>query len=200
MTRLADGDWLVGFERDHRIWRYAGADASGSLPEGPAAPFAAPLEIRDLPENNGIEAMAELADGRLLMLAEGEEDAPGDGVGWLGKPGAWSQVAIRRSDGFRPTALAALPSGGALLLERYFTKAKGPGARISYLPASSLTGSGRLEPILLAEWRLPLTVDNFECLAVAPDPAGGFYLFVLSDDNQNPLQRTLLLQFHWAGA
>jgi hypothetical protein len=34
---------------------------------------------------------------------------------------------------------------------------------------------------------------------VAPDPGGGLYLFILSDDNQNPLQRTLLLQFHWAG-
>lgn len=200
MTRLADGRWLVGFERDHRIWSYPGADAAVSLPEGPATSFGAPAEIRDLPENNGIEAMAELPGGRLLMLAEGEEDAPGDGKGWIGKPGAWSPVTIRRSDGFRPTALAALPSGGVLLLERYFTKANGPGARISYLPAASLAGNARLEPTLLAEWHLPLTVDNFECLAVTPAPEGGFYIFVMSDDNQNPLQRTLLLQFHWAGA
>jgi hypothetical protein len=199
MTRLADGHWLVGFERDHRIWSYSDADPTAALPEGPAARFAAPAGLRDLPENNGIEAMAELKDGRVLMLAEGEENAPGDGIGWLGGPGAWTPVMIRRSDGFRPTALATLPSGGVLLLERYFTETSGPGARISYLPASSLASGGRLEPTLLAEWRLPVTVDNFECLAVAPDAGGGLYLFILSDDNQNPLQRTLLLQFHWAG-
>lgn len=199
MARLADGHWLVGFERDHRIWSYRGADPAAALPEGPATPFAAPAGIHDLPENNGIEAMAELEDGRLLMLAEGEENAPGDGIGWLGQPGAWSQIAIRRSDGFRPTALARLPSGDLLLLERYFTRSQGPGARISLLPAAQLVPGARLEPTLLAQWRLPMTVDNFECIAVEPAPAGGVYLFILSDDNQNPLQRTLLVQFHWAG-
>jgi hypothetical protein len=199
MTRLADGHWLVGFERDHRIWSYPDADPSAALPEGPATPFAAPAGLRDLPENNGIEAMAELGDGRVLMLMEGEENAPGDGIGWLGQPGAWSQITIRRSDGFRPTALARLPSGDLLLLERYFTQSQGPGARILLLPAAQLVPGARLEPTLLAQWRLPMTVDNFECIAVEPAPAGGVYLFLLSDDNQNPLQRTLLLQFHWAG-
>lgn len=199
MTRLADGHWLVGFERNHRIWSYPGADASAALPEGPAAPFAAPEGLRDLPENNGIEAMAELGDGRVLMLSEGEENAPGDGIGWLGRPGLWSRITIRRSDGFRPTALARLPSGDLLLLERYFTQSQGPGARVSLLPTSQLVRGTRLEPTLLAQWRLPMTVDNFECIAAEPAPAGGVYLFLLSDDNQNPLQRTLLLQFHWAG-
>jgi len=199
MTRLADGHWLVGFERDHRIWSYPGADPSAALPEAPATPFAAPEDLRDLPENNGIEAMAELGDGRVLMLAEGEENAPGDGIGWLGRPGAWSQIAIRRSDGYRPTALARLPSGNLVLLERYFTPSQGPGVRISLLPAAQLVPGARLEPALLAQWRLPMTVDNFECIAAEPALEGGVYLFILSDDNQNPLQRTLLLQLHWAG-
>ena len=199
MTQLADGHWLVGFERDHRIWSYSDADPAAALPEGPAAPFAAPAGLRDLPENNGIEAMAELKDGRVLMLAEGEENAPGDGIGWLGRPGHWGPITIRRNDGFRPTALARLSSGDLLLLERYFTQSRGPGVRISLLPAAQLVPGARLEPTLLAQWRLPMTVDNFECIAADPAPGGGVYLFLLSDDNQNPLQRTLLLQFHWAG-
>jgi len=199
MTHLSDGRWVVGFERDHRLWSYQGSDQKAALPNGPASVIDAPDSLSDLPENNGIEAMAELTDGRILMLSEGEENAPGDGIGWLGEPGAWSKVTIQRSEGFRPTALAQLPSGDLLLLERYFTRAKGPGVRISYLAASSLIPGARLEPLLLAEWRLPMTVDNFECLAVEPAPEGGVYLFLLSDDNQNPLQRTLLLQLHWAG-
>ena len=200
MTHLADGRWVVGFERRHRLWSYPGSDQDATLPNGPASAIEAPDSLADLPENNGIEAMAELADGRILMLAEGEENAPGDGIGWLGRPGAWNKVTIQRKDGFRPTALAELPSGDLLLLERYFTQSKGPGVRISYLAASRLVPGARLQPTLLAEWRLPLTVDNFECLAVEPAPGGGIYLFLLSDDNQNPLQRTLLLQFHWAGS
>ena len=52
-----------------------------------------------------------------------------------------------------------------------------------------------LNSITLAELSLPLSVDNFEALAVRPDGAGGWHLFLLSDDNFNPLQRTLLLQF-----
>ncbi len=199
MTHLADGRWVVGFERHHRLWSYAGTDQDAALPEGPASPIDGPATLPNLPENNGIEALAELADGRILMLAEGQENAPGDGVGWLGKPGAWDLVTIPHSQGFRPTALARLPSGDLLLLERYFTKAKGPAVRISFIAAASLQPGARLQPALLAEWRLPMTVDNFECLAVEPDAEGGLYLFILSDDNQNPLQRTLLMQFHWAG-
>jgi hypothetical protein len=199
MTHLQDGRWVVGFERDHRLWSYQGSDQDAALPAGPASAVDGPAGLVDLPENNGIEALAELEDGRILMLAEGKENAPGDGIGWLGKPGAWSKITIQRSDGFRPTSLARLPSGDLLLLERYFTESRGPGVRISYLPASALVPGARLEPKLLAGWRLPLTVDNFECLAVEPAADGGLYLFLLSDDNQNPLQRTLLLQFHWMG-
>lgn len=199
MTHLADGRWVVGFERHHRLWSYAGDDQDAALPEGPASPVDGPATLVNLPENNGIEALAELADGRILMLAEGQENAPSDGVGWLGKPGAWDLVTIPHGQGFRPTALARLPSGDLLLLERYFTRSKGPAVRISFIAAASLEPGARLQPALLAEWRLPMTVDNFECLTVEPDAKGGFYLFILSDDNQNPLQRTLLMQFHWAG-
>jgi hypothetical protein len=42
---------------------------------------------------------------------------------------------------------------------------------------------------------LPLSVDNFECIAVRPAP-GGRYIYLMSDNNQNPQQRTLLLQFY----
>lgn len=199
MTHLADGRWLVGFERHHRLWSYRGSDRDAGLPEGPASVVDGPKGLVDLPENNGIEAMAELGDGRILMLAEGEEDAPGDGVGWVGKPGAWDKVTIARSDGFRPTSLARLPSGDLLLLERYYTRSRGPGVRISYLPGTSITAGARLQPVKLAEWRLPMTVDNFECLTAEAAPDGGLYVFLLSDDNQNPVQRTLLLQFHWNG-
>jgi hypothetical protein len=45
----------------------------------------------------------------------------------------------------------------------------------------------------------PLTIDNFEGLAVVRDPSGGVLVYLLSDDNYSPLQRTLLLRFRLAG-
>ena len=51
----------------------------------------------------------------------------------------------------------------------------------------------------LARLAPPYTVDNFEGLAVFPDKRGGTIIYILSDDNFNPLQRTLLLQFRLPG-
>lgn len=43
----------------------------------------------------------------------------------------------------------------------------------------------------------PMTVDNFEGVAVVARPDGGWRLYLLSDDNFQPAQRTLLLAFDW---
>jgi hypothetical protein len=44
----------------------------------------------------------------------------------------------------------------------------------------------------------PLTRDNMEGLAVTQE-AGRTILWISSDDNLIPLQRTLLLKFEWRG-
>jgi hypothetical protein len=40
----------------------------------------------------------------------------------------------------------------------------------------------------------PASVDNMEGLAVRED-AGGTIIYLISDDNFNPIQRTLLMKF-----
>jgi len=40
-----------------------------------------------------------------------------------------------------------------------------------------------------------LAVDNFEGIAVRQDSNGDTLVYIVSDDNYSPLQRTLLLQF-----
>lgn len=42
---------------------------------------------------------------------------------------------------------------------------------------------------------MPLVIDNFEGLAVRELPRGGLLLYLISDDNFNFFQQTLLLQF-----
>jgi hypothetical protein len=43
----------------------------------------------------------------------------------------------------------------------------------------------------------PLTVDNFEGVAAVSRSDGGVRFYLLSDDNGDASQRTLLLAFDW---
>lgn len=191
VERDADGGLLVAFERDHRIWRYP-----GPLPEGRAAPVAAPQALSEQPYNGGIEAMALLAPGRLLLLSEGALNAAGDRRGWIGAGTAWDELSLATAGQFKPTGLSRLPgSSDTLLLERRFSWIGGLGVRLSLLPGADIQAGARLCPRLLAELLPPLTLDNFEAIAAAP-AAGGTLIYLVSDDNlMRPLQRTLLLQF-----
>jgi hypothetical protein len=56
-------------------------------------------------------------------------------------------------------------------------------------PGATLVG----EELLRLQY--PLDVDNFEAVAVEEDPIKGIIIYIVSDDNYNALQRTLLLQF-----
>lgn len=181
-----DGHLLVSFERRHRIWRYA-AEAGGR-----ALPVAAPEAITSLPENAGIEGMVAEDGGALLLIAEGGADRTRGSRGWIGKGEAWREIFVERSDGFGPTAIARSDGGDLLLLERRYTEADGPAARISLLRAPF---EGRVAGFTLATLRLPLSVDNFEALAARRAPDGATDIYLLSDDNQSDTQRTLLLQF-----
>ncbi|MBL6952943.1 MAG: esterase-like activity of phytase family protein [Alphaproteobacteria bacterium] len=199
VERLDDGSYLVSFEVRHRVLRYANLLGQPSL-------FAIPPGIAEAPRNGGLEAMAPLPDGRVLVLSEkfrthkNGSDRNGDYIGWLLAANGQSlgQVYWPGAGLFRPTDLAALPNGDVLLLQRRFTLVGGGAARLSRIPAARIKAGGRLIGEELAQLALPLSVDNFEGLAIDRDPGGGWLIYLLSDDNFNPLQRTLLLQFHLA--
>lgn len=180
---------FVGFEQQHRIWLY---EEGGSVTAIPI-----PTAGRMLPPNEGIEGIARLADGNLLLVAEGGGDAQ-RGPAWIGTgsaAGDWAPITLLRSEGYVPTGLATLPNGDVLLLERFFTEATGPAARISLLRSVEIRPGAEIRPREIARIEPPLTVDNFEGIAVAPAEDGGTLVFLLSDDNFNPWQRTLLLVF-----
>lgn len=187
LVRAPDGGWLVSYEQHHRIWRYAPSLASRPRP------VAVPPELRGAPANGGLEAIAALADGRLVLLCEGFR-GPGDTLrGWIGRPGAYEPFAYVRSDGFVPTDLALLPGGDLLVLERRFTLLTGVSTRIRRVSAAALRGGARVEAREIFRVRPPLAVDNFEGLAVERR-GGATYLYLVADDNFSALQRTLLYQ------
>ena len=193
LTRTPDGSYVVSFERQHRLWRYAGPEPLTA----PAQRVAGPRAIFALPNNGGFEAISALHDGRLLLIAESRRDRSGDFVAWLLRSDRSAAGLTYAATGeFRPTDAAALPNGDVLVLERRFTGLIGGfAARVALLRAADLQAGARVEAEQIALIERPLTLDNFEGLAVSR-AAGGTLVWLLTDDNFNTLlQRTLLLQF-----
>jgi hypothetical protein len=192
LARLPDGTWLVGFERWHRIRAYPRIDGAGSYVQAPPG-----LEYAG--GNGGLESLAVLPGGRWLAITEAMSvpDRPGLRRAWLGGPAQWMPVAYRPAEDFDPADAAPLPDGGALVLERSFSLFGGFGGRLVRIPAETLRAAGP-ETVLEGEEILrlaaPLPVDNFE--GVSAVRIGDRTLVALvSDDNQNLLQKTLLLLF-----
>jgi len=180
---------FVAFERNHRLWRYPIIiDAD----EVPAQAVETPPDIGALPGNAGIEGLLVDEQGGMVLLAE-SGDQNGAGRGWVKNGQEWQSFSIERSDGFEPTDIAAFGDSSLVLLERRYNEKDGPAARISLLP-HTFDGSP-VAGYTLAVLRLPLSVDNFEAIATRAAPGGGRFIYLLSDNNQNPQQRTLLLQF-----
>ena len=191
LERLPDGGYLVAFEQVHRVARYAGPRPWLSRAE----PQTAPAEMSRQPSNGGVETMARLADGRLVLVSETDERAPGTLKAWIGAGGTWREAGYRRRGDYRPVDAKALANGDLLVLERAFTLLGGFSSRLVRVPAAEFRPGATFEGRDVAEIASPLVAENFEGLAVEPAGRDGTFVFLLSDDNRVALQRTLLLQF-----
>ena len=198
--------FLVSFERHHRIVLYATGDNGAAGPQrAPGAtpfddaprPFPFPPEIGATRRNKGMEAVALLADGRLMTFAEDLRTIDDDIIGWIGHPdvGDWRHLILPADEDFLPTGAALLPSGDVVLLVRSYRKEVGTRIRLLLLEAASFLPGGRLRPIELMRIEPPATIDNMEAVAVGSGPRGETLIYLLSDDNYNDDQRTLLMQF-----
>lgn len=187
-----DGSFIVSFEQIHRLWRYPPPPAAF---RAPAQPMPVPAELAGAPNNGGIEGIAVLPDGRILMITEEYENPDGSVKGWFLEQGRFDSVSYVPSQGFRLTDIAALANGDILVLERRYGLLSSWAARIKRVPKESLRAGARLSGQELARLDPPLVVDNFEGIAVREDPNAGTLVYIISDDNYSPLQRTLLLQF-----
>ena len=190
ITRAADGSYYVTFEGWHRLWRYKTLAA-------PAKYIRAPKAMASLPGNEGVEAATQLRDGRFLLLSEGGFTDGGDLLGWLGNSKRWADLTLAPAGTFRPTDLTALPNGDLLLLERSVSLFGGFAARLSVIAAATIAPGARLSGQELAVIKSPLPTDNFEAVAARAATDGSILIYVLSDNNFNDMERTLLLQFRW---
>lgn len=187
MSPGVEGEIIIAFERDHRLWRY---DPGTTTPRV----LHPPEELSAMPENEGIEALTLLNDGRLLAISEG---SPRENftVGWVSRAGGWDVLTYRLGDGFRATGAATLPNGDVLVLERYYTPRQGVRIRIKRVDHTTIRPGEEIVGRLVAELAPPLNVDNFEGIDVISGPDGKPVIFLISDDNFNNDQRTLLMAF-----
>jgi hypothetical protein len=180
IAELANGDRLVSLERDDRILLYTA---------GGGAPRRAPTPDVTIPDNLGMEALAQdPAAGPDAYIVGGEAS----GQTWRCRlsAGCTASEIVAKPDEFGLTAVAPLPGGGRVYLLRAFSVLQG--VRITVRITAP-------DGAILDELRLaaPLTVDNFEGVAAVPRPDGSLRLYLISDDNFSSLQRTLLLAFDW---
>lgn len=192
LTRLPDGSMIVGFERQHRLWRFP----AGPNPlEGNPRPMRVPNNLYKAPPNGGIEALGSLWDGRLFALTEYWID--GDAVrGWLGGGAGWWPIGYRFQGAYRPSDATVLPNDDLAVVERAYSPTRGIiGIRVTHVKTEDLKKGAKLSSELLGELKPPLTVDNFEGITSRADAEGRTLLYLVSDNNFSAEQRTLLLLF-----
>lgn len=189
-----DGRVLVSFEGTPRIWSY---DLSKGDFANTPTPIALPADTRHVKNNGGLEGIAHLQDkaGTILALTEDTMDDAGNMKGWLIRPDGSFSVSLKANRPFKLTDLAALPNGDVLTLERRFTPMGGPGFQIRRIDGGTIQPGATLDGSVVASAGLPWSVDNMEGLDIRRDEDGKLIVYIVSDDNFNPLQRTLLLMF-----
>jgi len=180
--------WL-GFERRNVIWRY---DRRSWRSETGAAPS----EMRAWSANRGAEAMVRFPDGRFLVIAEGSGHG-GPALLFAGDPAVEgtpvTQMRYQPPDGYRTTDAALLPDGRILIVNRRWRLLEGLSAKLSLLRGRLAPGAV-LHSEEVADFHRPVTFDNMEGLSVTRE-GGRTIVWLTSDDNYSPLQRTLLMKF-----
>ena len=187
-----DGQTLISFEQQHRILRFAG--------HGPPIRPAGDVYrtgTMGWPPNGGGESLAVLADGTLIWIAESAPTADGAITALLVAPGGETRpILIDAVPGFSPTDAVMLDADHLLLLHRRYTGLE-TAAAISLVDLGPVLAGGSGAPArVLARWgrggKWP--VDNMEGIALVQRRGRLPAVYLVSDDNFSPAQRTLLLQ------
>lgn len=188
---------FIAFEHGGSIGRFQ-VDANGKLsgfrdvtPPGDKIRFA---------RNAGVEAMALFPAGsphagKALVVAEETLDEAGNHIAYFGDGKSRSMFSVARSDDYAITDAAFLPDGRLLLLERRFGLQVSPAMRIRMFDTSLIAKGAVIDGETLLEADLGYRIDNMEGIDAWTDDQGRTRLTLVSDDNFNFFQSTILLEF-----
>ncbi|MEZ5923002.1 MAG: esterase-like activity of phytase family protein [Hyphomicrobiaceae bacterium] len=196
----ANAQLLIGFENNARIGRFdLGPD--GLSP--PDSYLELPKPLGALRNNHGIESVAYLGQGPLtgnvLAFAERLRDQSGNQLGWIFSGKRAREIRLLPIGNFDISDATALPDGGVLVLERRFRWSEGINIRIRRLSPIDLQDNRPIAGETILEAGNGTVLDNMEGIAVHRSEAGETIVTLISDDNFNFFQSTILLQFALAG-
>ncbi len=185
----------VSFEN---LTRVADFELARNRPLSPAREVAIPHWLTHLRTNRSLESVciappASPIAGSTLLITEDRPNEAGDHSGWLLGKRDTGPIALKRQRGFNPTDCAFLPDGDLLVLERgtgffSFTMQVRRIRADEVVPGATMGG----EVILDGSGG---DIDNMEALAVRIARDGSTRIVIMSDDNFNDWERTLLLEF-----
>jgi hypothetical protein len=195
----ADGRSLwIGYERRNRLRIYERpAGDSLQLTARPTIP-GINRAMAGWPVNGGPEAIAGMSPDDGIILSEEQAGPDGSTLALRVRPGARQpeilRFGYRAPEGFKATDAALLPDGRLLVLNRRFSLLEGVAAALVVLDTGGVAAGDVLTGTEIARLQPPVNVDNMEGIAVRQE-AGRTAIYLVSDDNFNPLQRTLLMKF-----
>ena len=185
----------VGFEN---LTRVADFELIDSKPEGAATEVVIPHWLSDLRSNTSIESVCIAPDtspisGSTLLITEDFPNSEGAHSGWILGDVDKGPISLSVSPGFNPTDCAFLPNGDLLVLER------GTGF-LSFNMQLRRIAAPDVHKNSVMDGKVILTgsgsdIDNMEALAVRTAPDGSTRITLISDNNFNSWERTVLLEF-----
>ncbi len=185
LTRLGPR-LAVSFERDHRVMFLRDTGRMGATIQ--------PRSFEQFRSNKGLEALATLPDGRMIVFAEGADDG-GVPVFLVDPGGRVTEARLPRVGGHSVTGADIGPDGRLYLVLREYSLLFGVSIRVMRyrlgpdglpLPASAET---------LAAFEAASGIDNMEGIALDRGPDGETRLWLIADNNFRSSQRTLLVRF-----
>ena len=198
---LANGVALVSFERDHRVAAFDLTTCQSAARAVPVMSLGDAVNTPNVGANGGLEALALSSDGGLVL---GLEDLDSDraALSLAPKHGvADFSLRLPEMDGRSLTGadfLSLGPDNGVLYsVFRSFSPLTGPRIALTRTQAQKDEDTGWQLGITqtLMRLSLPAPVDNFEGVAAFRGSDGITRIYLVSDDNFSPNQRSLLFVF-----
>jgi hypothetical protein len=185
ITRIGDR-LVVSFERDDRLMFLGDAGRLGATIQ--------PRNFEQLRFNEGLEALASLPDGRMLVFSEGRNDGTAP-MFLISLTGEVTESRLVIAGPHLVTGADIGPDGRLYLVLRDYSLIFGLSIRILRFSLGPdgfpLPGSAET----LAAFEDPSGIDNMEGISLERNPQGGIWLWLISDNNFRPSQRNLLMRF-----
>lgn len=188
---LRDGNLIVSFERDHRI--------AFHLQDGWLGDDFYDRAFEGLGNNKGLEGLATTPDGWLIAIAE-RPDAKGFPVFLVRYSGKVDRAWLPADSRHYVTGADVGPDGRLYVLKRDFSILLGVSILIDRYDLDAEGVPLAKSRKRLARFESASGIDNMEGISLWTDARGDTRLALISDDNFNGFQRTLLMDFGVIGA